>query len=130
MWIIYFKGAMGYEIEFGDESRIVTVKYAGAVSLTERLNAVKDVCISYSHLNPLRILINVTGLNMQLSYEKQKYFSAYLAANKYLENAKVAVLHNKNNNPNIVVDTTAFVTGYKLAQFDVEKEALSWLRDA
>ena len=42
MRIIYFKGAMGYEIEFGDESRIVTVKYAGAVSLTERLNAVKD----------------------------------------------------------------------------------------
>ena len=121
---------MSYKIEFDEESKIVTVKYTGSVSLDSRLSAVNDVCISYSHLNPLRILIDVIDLDMQLSYEEQTYFGTQLAANKDLENAKVAVLHEKNNNPNLIVDTTAFINGYQLVQFDIKKEALSWLASA
>ena len=118
---------MSYKIEFDEETKVVTVKYTGSVSLDSRLSAVNDVCVSYSYLNPLRILIDVIDLDMQLSFEEQEYFGKHLAANKGLENAKVAVLHEKGRNPNLIVDTTAFVSGYQLVQFDIRKEALSWL---
>lgn len=120
---------MSYNLEFDEESKIVTVKYIGTVSLDSRLHAVNDVCASYSYLNPLRILIDVIDLDMQLSFEEQKSFGAQLAANKDLMNAKVAVLHNKNNNPNLIVDTIAFINGYQLVQFDNKKEAQSWLEN-
>ena len=121
---------MSYEIEFDEESKIVTVKYAGSVSLDSRLSAVNDVTISYSHLKPLRILIDVIELDMQLSFEEQAYFGTHLAANRDLENAKVAVLHSENNNPNLIVDTTAFINGYQLVPFDNRKDAQSWLASA
>ena len=121
---------MSFKIEFDEASKIVTVKYTGSVSLDSRLRAVNDVCSSYSHLNPLRILIDVIDLDMQLSFEEQTYFGKHLAANKDLENAKVAVVHGKNKNPNLIVDTTAFVNGYQLVQFDIKKEAQSWLASA
>lgn len=120
---------MGYEIEFDDASKIVTVKYTGRVSLNERLSAVEEVSASYSHLNPLRILIDVVSLDMQLSYKEQKNFGTYLATNRRLKNARVAVFHQANNNPNVFVDSTAFLNGYQLAQFDNEKGAHSWLMD-
>lgn len=118
---------MGYEIAFDNKPEIVTVKYSGAVTLDERLSAVNDVCVSYATLNPLRILIEVVGLDMQLTLQEQKYFGAHLAANPGLRNAKVAVLHEKNNNPNIIVDSIAFVGGYRLAQFENKGEAHLWL---
>lgn len=121
---------MSYTIEFDEGSKVVTVKYTGTVSLDSRLNAVNDVCTSYSHLNPLRILIVVIDVDMQLSFEEQKSFGTQLAANKDLINAKVAVLHPKNNNPNLIVDTVAFINGYQLVQFDNKKEAQSWLASA
>tara|TARA_R110000868_G_scaffold231438_3_gene484831 strand:- start:356 stop:721 length:366 start_codon:yes stop_codon:yes gene_type:complete len=121
---------MSYAIEFDEGSKVVTVKYTGTVSLDSRLNAVNDVCTSYSHLNPLRILIVVIDVDMQLSFEDQKSFGAQLAANKDLINAKVAVLHPKNKNPNLIVDTVAFINGYQLVQFDNKKEAESWLASA
>ena len=121
---------MSYKIEFDEESEIVTVKYTGSVSLDSRLSAVNDVCSSYSHLNPLRILIDVIDLDMQLSYEEQAYFGKQLAANKDLRNAKVVVFHKKNNNPNLIVDTIAFINGYQLIQLDSKKEAQAWLAKA
>jgi len=120
---------MSYEIEFDQSLEIVTVKYIGSVSLGDRLKAVSDVCVSYSHLDPLRLLIDVIGLEMDLSHKEQKYFAGHLATNKSLANAKVAVLHEKDNNPNIVIDTLAFNEGYQLVQFDVKNEALSWLKN-
>jgi hypothetical protein len=121
---------MTYSIELDEESKILTLKYTGSVSLESRLSAINDICTSYSHLNPLRILVDVIDLNMQLSYEEQTYFGKYLAANKYLVNAKAAVFHEKNNNPNLIIDTTAFINGYHLVQFDNKKEAQSWLAKA
>jgi len=59
---------MSYKIEFNEESKIVTVKYSGPISLDTRLSAVNYVCSTYSHLNPLRILVIAIDLDMQLSY--------------------------------------------------------------
>lgn len=121
---------MSFKIEYDQSSKIVTVEYNGAVSLEDRLTAVKEVCTSCSHLDPLRLLIDVVNIDMQLSTKEQKYFGKHLATNVGLTNAKVAVLHGKGNNPNIVVDTVAFIKGYQLVQFDIKKEALSWLESA
>jgi len=121
---------MSYEIVFDTESEIVTVKYNGVVTLEERLRAVSDVCDSYTHLIPLRILVDVVDLDMQLSYDEQAYLGAQLAANKDLMNAKIAVLHEKSVNPNLVVDTTAYINGYQLAQFSRVAEARLWLAKA
>ena len=74
--------------------------------------------------------VKLIGACLQLSYEEQAYFGIQLAANKDLGNAKVAVLHVKNNNPNLIVDTTAFNNGYQLVPFDNKKEAQSWLASA
>lgn len=121
---------MSYDITFDTESEIVTVKYTGAVSLQERLSAVSDVCISYSHLVPLRILVNVIDLDMRLSFDEQAYLGAQLAANKDLRNAKIAVLHDKRSNPNLIVDTTAYINGYQLVQFYRVEDAWLWLKRA
>ena len=131
----YFAGRkiiriISYKITFDETSEIVTVKYNGAVSLQQRLNAVDDVCNSYAHLVPLRILVNVIDLDMQLSFDEQAYLGAHLAANKDLRNAKIAVLHEKNSNPNLIVDTTAYINGYQLVQFDSPDEAYLWLARA
>jgi hypothetical protein len=122
--------AMTYSIEFDEESKILTLKYTGSVSLESRLSAVNDICTSYSHLIPLRILVDVIDLDMQLSYEEQTYLGKHLAANEDLVNAKAAVFHEKNNNPNLIIDTTAFINGFHLVQFDNKKEAQSWLAKA
>ena len=121
---------MSYKIEFDEESKTVTVQYIGSVSLDTMLSAVNGICSLYSDLNPLRILIVVIDIDMQLSYEEQTYLGKQLAANKALEKAKVAVLHEKNNNPSLIIDTIAFINGYQLAQFDNKKDALSWLSSA
>jgi len=121
---------MSYKIEFDEDSKIVTIKYIGSVSLGSRLSAVNDICTSYSHLNPFRILIDVIDLDMQLSYEEQTYFGKRLAANKDFGNAKAAVLHEKNYNPNFIIDTAAFINGYHIVQFDNKKEAQLWLSSA
>jgi hypothetical protein len=121
---------MSYKIEFEEDSKIVTVKYTGSVSLDTMLSAINDTCSSYSNLNPLRLLIDVIDLDMQLSYEEQTYFGKQLAATKFLEKAKVAVFHKENNNPRLIIDTIAFINGYHLVQFENKKEAQSWLAKA
>ncbi|WP_101758991.1 hypothetical protein [Oceanicoccus sp. KOV_DT_Chl] len=118
---------MSYTIDFDDTALIVTVTYTGTSELDERLNAVSDVCAAYSQLNPLRLLINVIHLDMQLSVAEQKSFGLHLASNEDLKNTKVAVLHATGNNPNIIVDSTAYIKGYQLAQFDNKREAEEWL---
>ena len=64
---------------------------------------------------------------MHLSFEEQQSFGQYLASHEGLANARVAVLYQKGHNPNLVVDTTAFIGGYLLAQFDDMRTAESWL---
>lgn len=120
---------MTYIIKFIEPLEIVHVTYSGIVSLNERVKAVESVCNLYSHINPLKILVNVRDLDMQLSMDEQAAFGKYLASHALLSNARVAVLHNRQNNPNILIDVTAFNNGYKLAQFNNNKDAEGWLSE-
>ncbi len=119
---------MPYTIEFDPLSSVVTVIYRHNVPLNERLQAVEEVCSAYSCQKPLKILVNVRELDMQLTYEEQKYFGQFLANHADLQNARVAVLHRTGINPNWVVDSFAFMNGYLLAQFDKRSEAELWLK--
>ena len=46
---------------------------------------------------------------------------------KCLKNAKVAVLHPRDHNPNMNIDTFAYVNGYCTVNFISTTEAISWL---
>ena len=118
---------MSFIINFDKVNEIVHVVYSGIVGLNERMQAVQDVCDSYWSFKPLKILVNVRNLEMHLSFDEQQSFSRYLASHEGLTNARVAVLHQAGHNPNMIVDSTAFVNGYLLAQFNDTKEAESWL---
>ena len=98
---------MSYIIELNKPLEIVNVIYSGKVSLDMRLQAVDQVCFNYSHLKPLRILVDVRELVMDLSIEEQQAFGKYLASHPGLTNAKVAVVHKPDFNPNVVIDDSA-----------------------
>jgi len=118
---------MSYIIELNKPLEIVNVIYSGKVSLDMRLQAVDQVCFNYSHLKPLRILVDVRELVMDLSFDEQQAFGKQLANNPGLTNARVAVLHKPNFNPNAIIDDSAFNNGYLLAQFSSPDDAELWL---
>ena len=106
---------------------IVNVTYTGTVSLHNRMQAVERVCRNYSQLRPLKILVDVRELVMDLSVEEQREFGKHLASHPGLTNARVAVLHKHDYNPNVVIDDAAFSNGYLLAQFSSRSDAELWL---
>ena len=118
---------MSYVIHMDESLGIVNVTYTGTVSLHNRMQAVERVCRNYSHLQPLKILVDVRELVMDLSIEEQQAFGKYLASHPGLTNARVAVLHKSDFNPNVVIDDSAYNDGYMLAQFSSLADAESWL---
>ena len=120
---------MTYKVDHDEAFKIVHVIYSGIVKLDERMQAVEDVCRSYSHLKPLKIMVNVRELEMNLSIKDQKALGRFLATHPELSNARVAVLHKKSHNPNLFVDASAFNLGYTLAEFINTKDAEAWLNE-
>jgi len=118
---------MSYVIHKDESLNIVNVTYTGTVNLHNRMQAVERVCRNYSHLQPLKILVDVRELVMDLSIEEQQAFGKHLANHPGLTNARVAVLHKPDFNPNVVVDDSAFNDGYMLAQFSSRTDAEFWL---
>ena len=41
--------------------------------------------------------------------------------------AKVAVIHKPEKNPNVVISTIAYLSGYQIVDFDNLSDAESWL---
>ena len=118
---------MEYTIDLNQSLEIVNVVYAGKVSLDMRMQAVDQVCSNYGHLKPLKILVDVRGLVMDLSFDEQQDFGKYVANNPGLTDARVAVLHKPDFNPNAIIDDSAFNNGYLLAQFSSPDDAELWL---
>lgn len=118
---------MSYVIHMDESLNIVNVTYTGTVSLHSRMQAVERVCRNYSDSRPLKILVDVRELVMDLSIEEQQEFGKHLAKHPGLTNARVAVLHKPDFNPNVVIDASAFNDGYILAQFSSLTDAELWL---
>jgi len=118
---------MSYVIHKDESLNIVNVTYTGTVNLHDRMQAVERVCRNYSHLRPLKILVDVRELVMELSIEDQQAFGKHLANHPGLTNARVAVLHQRDFNPNVVIDDSAYNNGYVLAQFSSPTDAELWL---
>lgn len=130
---------MSYSIDFNEVNGVIQVAYAGKVTLAERRQAVEEVCAEYGPRRPLRILVDVSELEMVMSLDEQKSFGEFLASRPELIDARVAVLYGKEHgltpslaqgksqNPNIIVDLVAFNHGYRLAQFLSLQLAAEWL---
>ena len=118
---------MSYVIHLDESRNIVNVTYTGTVSLHNRMQAVERVCRNYSHLQPLKILVDVRELVMDLSIEEQQTFGKHLANHPGLTNARIAELHKSDFNPNVVIDDTAYSDGYMLVQFSSLTDAELWL---
>lgn len=118
---------MTYHINLNESLEIVNVIYSGTVSLEMRKQAVEQVCSNHSHIKPLKILVDVRDIVMDLSFEDQQAFGEHLANHPGLTHARVAVLHKPDFNPNVVIDDSAYNKGYVLAQFSSRTDAESWL---
>ncbi len=118
---------MAYIIDINESLEIVNVIYSGQVDLDMRIQAVKQVCSNHGHLQPLKILVDVRDMVMDLSFDEQQHFGKHLAYNPGLADARVAVLHKPNFNPNAIIDDSAFNNGYILAQFSSQADAELWL---
>lgn len=114
---------MSYEVKLNEADGIVDVIYNGTVTLEERKQAVDEGCSLYAHMRPQLILVNARKLEMDLTMEEQQIFGEYLASHPKLAQARVAVLHEESDNPNLFVDHFASINGYKLAQFINDDEA-------
>ena len=117
---------MSYKI-YKNDSNVIEVTYTGSVNLDERKRAVEEACQLIRPTEPVRLLIDVRKITMNMSEQEQMEFGIYLAHRKELLEAKVAVLHNPKNNPNTVIDIHAYLEGYQLGEFDNEREAILWL---
>ena len=121
---------MPFEIDFDETSGVINICYRGEVDLGERQAAVEQICSSHHSGRELRILVDVRNMTLNMTIDEQRRFGEYLADCSELKRAKVAILHNKNHNPNIIVDSCAVVNGLHLAQFDLSRDALAWLSGA
>ncbi|EDQ01349.1 hypothetical protein [Shewanella benthica] len=121
---------MSYKIKLIEELWQVHVIYHGIVTLEQRIQAVEDIVLDYADkLAPLKILVNVCDLQMILTLGEQRSFGEFLANHPRLSNAKVAVVHEPDYNPNLFIDTCAFNNGYRLAEFNRIKAAELWLSE-
>lgn len=118
---------MAYIIVLNKPLEIVNVIYSRKASLDMRMQAVEQVCSNHSHPKPLRILVDVRELVMNLSFDEQQASGKQLANNPALTDARVAVLHKPDLNPNTIIDDSAFTNGYMLAQFSSPNDAELWL---
>ena len=118
---------MAFRIALDDSLEIVNVVYNGTVDLETRKQAVERVCSGYGDLQPLKILVDVRELIMDLTFDEQQAFGEYLANHPGLTDARVAVLHRPEFNPNVVIDSSAYNNGYLLAQFSSRRDAEMWL---
>ena len=121
---------MSYHINFNESLELVNVIYSGTVSIEMRKQAVEQVCSNYSRLKPLKILVDVRDLVMDLSFDDQQAFGEHLANHPGLTHARVAVLHKYDFNPNVIIDDSAYNEGYVLAQFSSQTDAELWLLQA
>ena len=110
-----------------DNSNNVIVIYTGSVDLNERKLAVDEACELANPPDPVRLLIDVRKIIMNMSLDEQEDFVGYLVEKKELVNAKVAILHNPQSNPNLMINTFAYIAGYQTVDFDRENDAISWL---
>ena len=117
---------MPYSVQ-KENSDIITVCFTGSVELPERKMCVDEVCELVSPSNAVKLLIDVTNITMNMSVEEQAIFGEYLAGKDELNNAKVAVLHNRQNNPNLIINAIAYSKGYATVDFDFKADAISWL---
>ena len=117
---------MAYKIHKNDTG-IIEAIYSGGVDLNERKMAVDEVCELVNYPDPVRLLIDVRNITMEMSLKEQKYFGKYLAGREELVNAKVAVLHNPRSNPNVFINAYAYIEGYQVVDFDDQNNAISWL---
>ena len=120
---------MPYSIQI-DDSGITTVVYSGRVGLGERKNAVDEVCGMVEPSVPVRLLIDVRKIIMNMSTDEQVTFGKYVASREQFSDARVAVVHKASNNPNIMITTTAYLEGYHVVDFDNLDEARTWLSGA
>ena len=97
------------------------------MDLDERIRSVNEVCELIKPSDTVRLLIDVRSITMNMSLDDQKYFGRYLAERQELASARIAVLHNPLYNPNIVINTIAYIEGYRVVGFDRLDEALAWL---
>ena len=117
---------MPYSIQTND-SNITTVIFTGSVNLSERIMAVDEVCSLVESSVPVRLLIDVRNIIMNMSTDEQVYFGKYIASREQFAEAKVAVVHNPENSPNILITTTAYLEGYHVVEFDDLDDAVLWL---
>jgi len=120
---------MSYDVRFDEEDKIVIVTYIGTVTLEEREKVIMGVSSSYAYLNPLRLLFDTREFVLNLTLDEQKSLGEFVANDTTYARARIAVLHNKINNPNLVVDTYANINGIsELAQFSNQRDAIDWLK--
>ena len=110
-----------------NDSNITTVIFTGSVGLSERIMAVDEVCGLVESSVPVRLLIDVRDIIMNMSTDEQIYFGKYIASREQFSEAKVAVVHNPGTSPNIMISTTAYLEGYHVVEFDDLNEANLWL---
>ena len=117
---------MPYSIHKTD-SDIIRVTYSGKVDLDDRKMAVDEACQSIQSADHVRLLIDVRDITSNIPASSQKEFAQYLAAKETLKNAKVAVLHKHENNPNLLINAYAYAEGYVTVSFNNEYDAILWL---
>lgn len=120
---------MPYFIQADSSWGLITVSYKEKVDLAQRISATKDVCRLIENWNSVRILVDVRAIQMEMTLEEQEQFGRYIATRDELEKAKVAVLHKSDYNPNVIIDTFAYLNGYNVVAFTDDSEAQDWLRD-
>ena len=117
---------MSYSIINGD-NEIVTLKYSGAVNYEERLQALEEICQLIASKGPILLVVDLCDMRLNMTMEEQVAFGKYLANKKELANSKVAMLNDKQLNPNSIVETYAYLGGYQAVSFDRQSEARLWL---
>lgn len=110
-----------------DSTSVITVSYLGPADLDERKKAVDEICKLVNPGEPVKLLVDVRKLAMNMSKDEQRCFARYLANKKELSAARVALVHVPENNPDQLINAVAYSEGYEVVDFDNMNSANEWL---
>jgi len=118
---------MPFYFDIDENNHFISIKYDSSTTYQDRVRLL-DLLISegekFSHNN---IFIDVSDA-ARLTTEEQEHYGELLSKKNHLfKRNKVAIFHPQNN-PNPLIPTIAYVTGFNdICEFQHKNDAINWL---
>ena len=115
------------QIRLEKEARIVRCTPQEDAGIEIMSNASQLISQKYGHFKPLRILVDVRRVKINMTPEKNQAFAQFISSLPGFGEARIAVLHDISHNPMTATDQESRDSGLLVRSFFSEAESIRWL---